>query len=100
MIESAGMSVKDGRDRQVLATGVKGEANSFEANSDMLVEPVGEAAGNFKDPFVLPRECSLRLESMARAARRSIQREVDVDTQCPSACSTLLRLCTRPWCWA
>ena len=50
MVESAGMSVKDGRDRQVLATGVKGEANSFEANSDMLVEPVGEAAKNLQDP--------------------------------------------------
>ena len=79
MVESAGMSVKDGRDRQVLATGVKGEANSFEANSDMLVEPVGEAAKNLQDPSKKPRECSLRLESMARAACGSIQREVDVD---------------------
>jgi len=80
MVESAGMSVKDGRDRQVLATGVQGEANSFEANSDMLVEPVGEAARNLQDLSQKSRECSLRLESMARAARRSIQREVDVDT--------------------
>tara|TARA_B110000046_G_scaffold139138_1_gene145525 strand:+ start:643 stop:885 length:243 start_codon:yes stop_codon:yes gene_type:complete len=80
MVESAGMSVKDGRDRQVLATGVQGEANSFEANSDMLVEPVGEAAKNLQDLSQKSRECSLRLESMARAARRSIQREVDVDT--------------------
>ena len=80
MVESAGMSVKDGRDRQVLATGVKGEANSFEANSDMLVEPVGEAAKNLQDLSQKSRECSLRLESMARAVRWSIQREVDVDT--------------------
>ena len=64
----------------MLATGVQGEANSFEANSDMLVEPVGEAAKNLQDLSQKSRECSLRLESMARAARRSIQREVDVDT--------------------
>ena len=80
MIESAGMSVKTVGDRQVVATGVEGKARFFEANSDMLFEPVGEAAKNLQDPSKKPRECSLRLESMARAARRSIQREVDVDT--------------------
>jgi len=56
MIESAGMSVKTVGDRQVVATGMDGKARFFEVHSDMLFDPVGEAAGIFKDPFVLPRE--------------------------------------------
>ena len=80
MIESAGMSVKTVGDRQVVATGMDGKARFFEVHSDMLFESVGEAARHLQDPSQKSRECSLRLESMARAARRSIQREVDVDT--------------------
>ena len=70
------MSVKD---RQVVGTGVEGKARFFEVHSDMLFESVGEAAMNLQDPSQKPRECSLRLESMARAACGSIQCEADVD---------------------
>ena len=64
----------------MVGTGVEGKASFFEVYSDMLFESVGEAARHLQDPSQRSRECSLRLESMARAARRSIQREVDVDT--------------------
>ena len=57
MIESAGMSVKTVGDRQVVGTGVEGKARFFKVHSDMLFEPVGEAASNSENPFLLPREC-------------------------------------------
>ena len=96
MIESAGMSVKTVGDRQVVGTGVEGKARFFEVHSDMLFDPVGEAAGIFKDPFLLPRDCLLRIESRARAARGSTQREVDVEEGRPSARSSMPSLRARP----
>ena len=41
----------------MVATGVEGKARFFEVHSDVLFEPVGEAASNSENPFFLPREC-------------------------------------------